>query len=88
MPTDLPLPGFFLILGGWGCPPPLRGRVGPKLAQMDGAAGKFLDRFDTNTEEIHEKCLPSAGPPLKRSLTPYLVPSLPRHTVGTNVPYA
>jgi hypothetical protein len=33
------------------------------MAQMAGAAGKFLDRFDTNTEEKREKCLPSAGPP-------------------------
>jgi hypothetical protein len=33
------------------------------MAQMAGTAGKFLDRFDTNTEEKHEKCLPLAGPP-------------------------
>ncbi len=37
-------------------------RGGPKMAQMAGAVGKFLDRFDTNTEEKREKCLPSAGP--------------------------
>ncbi len=50
--------------GGWvpahsGAPP----RGGPKMAQMAGAVGNFLNRFDTTTEEKREKCLPSAGPP-------------------------
>jgi hypothetical protein len=37
----------------------------PKMAQMASAAGKFLDQFDTNNEEKHNLCLPSAGPPSK-----------------------
>ncbi len=69
-PTDrrecTPRAGFFLILGppgGAGCLPTHYPRGGPKMAQMAGAARKFLYRFDTNTEEKREKCLPSAGPP-------------------------
>ncbi len=32
------------------------------MAQMVGAAGKFLDWFETNTEKKREKCLPPGGP--------------------------
>jgi hypothetical protein len=48
--------GFFLILGPPGAPPAgVEGGGGPKMAQMAGTAGKFLDHFDTTTEEKREK---------------------------------
>ncbi len=35
------------------------------MAQMAGVAGNFLDRFDTNTEEKRDLCLPlERTPPL------------------------
>ncbi len=68
--------------GGAGClptpgpPPP----PGPKMAQMAGAAGKCLNRFDTTTGEKREKCVPSAGPPqggVPKSLGAWALPGPP-----------
>ncbi len=61
--------GFFFILdppGGLGaCPllgPLPRGGGGSKIGPNGWCSRIFFGRFDTNTEEKHEKCLPSARP--------------------------
>ncbi len=50
-----------------------------QMAQMTGAAGKFLDSFDTTTKEKREKCLP-LGPPggVPKSLGAWAPPGPPR----------